>query len=81
MRSLGKSLALAAGVATLLASALPAYAAVWVPGHWQGGRFIAGHYAAGPGAVIVRPAPRVVVRPAPRVAVVAPTPRVVVPVR
>lgn len=51
-----KALALAAGLATVLASALPAYAAVWIPGHWVGGRFIPGHYAAGPGprvAVVV----------------------------
>lgn len=49
-RSLAKSLALAAGLATLLFSAMPARAAVWIPGHYgPGGGWIPGHWAPGPG--------------------------------
>ena len=70
-RLLAKPLALAATLAAVLLTALPAHAAVWIPGHvGPGGGWIPGHYAPGPGG------PGVVVRPGvvvgPRVAVVAP---------
>ena len=69
MFSFGKSLTLAAGLATVLFVALPAYAAVWIPGHYgPGGHWIPGHWGPGPGAVVVEPPGAVVVAPAaPRV--------------
>ncbi len=80
MKSIGKSLAMAAGFAMLLVCAVPAHAAEWIPGHWAGGRFIRGHHVRRPHVVVVKPAPRVIVRRTPRV-VVRPAPTVVVPVR
>ncbi len=56
---LRRKAALTLGVLGLLAVAVPAYAAVWVPGHrGPGGRWIPGHWERG---VVVRPP--AVVRP------------------
>jgi len=72
-RSFGRSLALAAGLVTVLLTTIPANAAEWIPGHvGPGGRWIPGHYAAGPGAIVVEP-------PAGRIAVAPPPHRVWVP--
>lgn len=67
-RSLAKPLVLAATLAAVLLSALPAHAAVWIPGHiGPGGRWIPGHYAPGGPVIVARPGvivgPRVVVVP------------------
>jgi len=49
-RSFGRALILGAGLIAMLASAIPAHAAVWVPG-WRGpgGVWHPGHWAPGPG--------------------------------
>lgn len=66
-KSWTRGLALAVGLASALMAAAPAYAAVWVPGHYGPyGRWIPGHWGPGP-FVVVRPpvvvAPPVVVVP------------------
>lgn len=67
---LGRSLALAAGVATVLLAAVPANAACVAAHRGPGGAWIPYHCGVAPGAVVVAPAaPAVVVRP-PAVAVV-----------
>jgi hypothetical protein len=54
-----RSLRLALGLGALLATALPAYAAVWVRGHWApGGVWVPGHWAYGvwyPGHWVIAP--------------------------
>lgn len=68
----GRSLALAAGVATVLLAAVPANAACVGAHRGPGGAWIPAHCGVGVGAVVVAPAaPAVVVRP-PAVAVVPP---------
>jgi hypothetical protein len=67
----GKALALVIGLAAVLLTALPAYAAVWVPPHYGPRGWVPGHWAHGRGG----PPPAVVVVPrAPHRVWVAPRP-------
>jgi hypothetical protein len=63
-RLFGRSLALVLGLGAVLATATPASAAVWVPGHFTlGGAWVPGHWRPGGPRIFVAAPPAVVVAP------------------